>query len=117
MKVEDTSEHVTLFVPARRSRGNGMGGVEFLLCQRLKVGQSVCYSRGPEEGNNRPKDFCIALCSVIESRSIDQNDPAAVEIESSRRLYSVCARSQSFADFETGPSEEVDELQKTGGVW
>ena len=68
--------------------------ITWRFCVRvLNSGTHLFYSRGFEEGCDRPKYVRITLCGVIKSRGIDQNNATAVEIKRFCHLYGVCTRS------------------------
>jgi len=98
VEVEDAGEFASSFVPARGGRVDGHDGT---LCQMVNPGTAYAYySRGSKEGRDHPKYVGITLGGIAEPRGIDQDDTTAVEIQSPRCLYSVCARSQFSANTE-----------------
>jgi hypothetical protein len=85
VKVEDAGEHVASLIP-----GGYSGAFPISECEG---GQRACHSQGSEEGHDYPEYLCITLRGIVESRGIDQNDAAAVEVKGLSNLYGICARS------------------------
>ena len=88
VEVEDTGELDALPVSVcRKCR-------EAFSCKNCMLGFRKCihvYLRGFEESRDHVKNVDVAPHGVVESGSIDQNDPASVQIEGPSRLYGVRA--------------------------
>ena len=112
MKVENTREGATSFVPTLRRRIDGHNDNVVIFCVRMSAGIVCvcCYSRGSKEGRDHSKYVRVTLRGIAKPGCVDQNDATTVEIKSLRYLYGVGARSQLAADTKAGPTDEVDEL-------
>ena len=68
------------------------------------------HSRGCKKAGDSVEDICVASRRVIESRGVNQNDAATVQIKRTRDLYGACAGSQPIANDKVGSADEIDEL-------
>ena len=69
--------------------------------------------RGFEKGSDYFKNVSVASRGVVESRGINQNYTAAVQIKSIRELYIARAGFQSIANAKAGSADEIDKLCKS----
>lgn len=67
-------------------------------------------SRRCQEIRNNPKNFCLRLDRIIETRGVDESDYPSVDGERQRNLDFGGARLQTETNGKLGPAKEVYEL-------
>ena len=72
------------------------------------------HSRGGQESCDEFQNIGIALCGVVESRGIDQNDPPPVEGEHVRECDLSRTRLQVLSDDQMRITRFIDKLETIG---
>ena len=75
-----------------------MGGYndDVIFCVRTRSLLSELFelhSRGFKKSGDHIENICFALCGVVESWRINQDDMTAIQIKGIRELYGVCTES------------------------
>lgn len=73
----------------------------------LETEPQVPHVRCFQGGCDNFENICVALCDIIESRGVDQNDTMPIQHENPRLMN---RRYCAVASRGTGPTEEIYEL-------